>query len=167
MFNTPTLLYSQPPLPEEDYPPEDYPGAKQLDPYEDFNATGPSTHPKEYAFTHVSRTLIPRANLDRTTPPGWNLTVEPNGTWVFTHENSPDQVHKSSKTQDSKTRNVDYFSCAQWTISLSTLQILFSIQWVVRLIAESLFSLHSEVFVTVFTWIQYYRENGFLPPLFL
>uniref|UniRef100_A0A087YES5 Rho GTPase activating protein 27 n=1 Tax=Poecilia formosa TaxID=48698 RepID=A0A087YES5_POEFO len=33
------------------------------------------------------------------TPPGWNLTVEPSGTWVFTSENSPDQWIKSVDDQ--------------------------------------------------------------------
>uniref|UniRef100_A0A096MD57 Rho GTPase activating protein 27 n=1 Tax=Poecilia formosa TaxID=48698 RepID=A0A096MD57_POEFO len=78
-----------PPLPVEDYPSEDYPDQGEL--YEDIKNTGPPTLPKEYALGHVSRTTIPRANLDRSTPPGWNLTVEPSGTWVFTSENSPDQ----------------------------------------------------------------------------
>ncbi|XP_043958954.1 rho GTPase-activating protein 27 isoform X3 [Gambusia affinis] len=88
-----------PPLPEEDYPSEDYSGADQAEFYNDIQNTGPSTLPKEYALGHVSRTTIPRANLDRSTPPGWNLTVEPNGTWVFTSENSPDQWIKSVDDQ--------------------------------------------------------------------
>lgn len=89
--------YFQPPLPAEDYPSEDYPGAETAEAYEDLNNTGPPTLPKEYSLSHVSRTNIPRANLDRSTPPGWNLTVEPNGTWVFTSENSPDQVCRVNK----------------------------------------------------------------------
>ncbi|XP_015243647.1 PREDICTED: rho GTPase-activating protein 27-like [Cyprinodon variegatus] len=88
-----------PPLPAEDYPSEDYPGAETAEAYEDLNNTGPPTLPKEYSLSHVSRTNIPRANLDRSTPPGWNLTVEPNGTWVFTSENSPDQWIKSVDDQ--------------------------------------------------------------------
>ncbi|XP_016537157.1 rho GTPase-activating protein 27-like isoform X2 [Poecilia formosa] len=86
-----------PPLPVEDYPSEDYPDQGEL--YEDIKNTGPPTLPKEYALGHVSRTTIPRANLDRSTPPGWNLTVEPSGTWVFTSENSPDQWIKSVDDQ--------------------------------------------------------------------
>lgn len=88
-----------PPLPAEDYPSEDYPAAHQAEFHKDVHNVGPPTLPKEYALGHVSRTLIPRANLDRSTPPGWNLTVEPNGTWVFTHENSPDQWIKSVDDQ--------------------------------------------------------------------
>ncbi|XP_041672206.1 rho GTPase-activating protein 15 isoform X2 [Cheilinus undulatus] len=84
-----------PPLPEEDYPSEDYPAAEQPESYEQLLATGPPTLPKEYTLSHVSRTIIPRANLDRSTPAGWNLTVEPSGTWVFTSEHSPEQWIKS------------------------------------------------------------------------
>ncbi|KAG8008755.1 Rho GTPase-activating protein 27 [Nibea albiflora] len=84
-----------PPLPEEDYPQEDYPTADQRECYEELLATGPPTLPKEYTLSHVSRTVIPRANLDRSTPAGWNLTVDPNGTWVFTSEHSPEQWIKS------------------------------------------------------------------------
>ncbi|KAI3365510.1 hypothetical protein L3Q82_010598, partial [Scortum barcoo] len=84
-----------PPLPEEDYPAEDYPAADQQETYDEPHATGPPILPKEYTVSHVSRTIIPRANLDRSTPAGWNLTVEPNGTWVFTSEHSPDQWIKS------------------------------------------------------------------------
>lgn len=79
----------QPPLPEEDYPQEDDPAADEP---EELLATGPPTLPKEYALGHVSRTIIPRASLDRSAPPGWNLTVDPSGTWVFTSEHSPEQV---------------------------------------------------------------------------
>nr|XP_015818252.2 rho GTPase-activating protein 27 isoform X1 [Nothobranchius furzeri] len=88
-----------PPLPEEDYPPEDYPGADQTNTYEELQATGPTTLPKEYALSHVDRTVIPRANLDRSTPPGWNLNVDPNGTWVFSSQNSPDEWIKSVDDQ--------------------------------------------------------------------
>ncbi|XP_051795701.1 rho GTPase-activating protein 27 isoform X3 [Acanthochromis polyacanthus] len=84
-----------PPLPEEDYPSEDYPAADPPEGYEELLATGPPTLPKEFTLSHVTRTIIPRANLDRSTPAGWNLTVEPGGTWVFTSENSPDQWIKS------------------------------------------------------------------------
>ncbi|CAJ1080106.1 rho GTPase-activating protein 27 isoform X1 [Xyrichtys novacula] len=84
-----------PPLPEEDYPTEDYPAVDPPEPYDQLLATGPPTLPKEYTLSHVSRTIIPRANLDRSTPSGWILTVEPNGTWVFTSEHSPEQWIKS------------------------------------------------------------------------
>ncbi|XP_069016272.1 rho GTPase-activating protein 27 isoform X2 [Embiotoca jacksoni] len=84
-----------PPLPNEDYPSEDCPAADPPEPSEELQAMGPPTLPKEYTLSHLSRTIIPRANLDRSTPAGWNLTVDPNGTWVFTSENSPDQWIKS------------------------------------------------------------------------
>ncbi|XP_034564683.1 rho GTPase-activating protein 27 isoform X2 [Notolabrus celidotus] len=84
-----------PPLPEEDYPTELYTAAVPPEPYDQPLATGPPTLPKEYTLSHVSRTIIPRANLDRSTPAGWNLTVEPSGTWVFTNEHSPEQWIKS------------------------------------------------------------------------
>ncbi|KAF7666210.1 hypothetical protein LDENG_00115840 [Lucifuga dentata] len=84
-----------PPLPEEDYPSEDYPAADQPEVQEELLAVGPPALHKEYTLSHVTRTMIPRANLDRTTPAGWNLTVEPNGTWVFTSEHSQQQWIKS------------------------------------------------------------------------
>uniref|UniRef100_A0A3Q3NPX7 Rho GTPase activating protein 27 n=1 Tax=Labrus bergylta TaxID=56723 RepID=A0A3Q3NPX7_9LABR len=83
----------QPPLPEEDYPAEDYPAGEQPEPSDMLLATGPPTLPKEYTLSHVSRTIIPRASLDRSTHSGWNLNVDPSGTWVFTSEHSPEQVH--------------------------------------------------------------------------
>lgn len=80
-----------PPLPEEDYPTENYRADSPPDDHEELLAVGPPT----FALGHVSRTVIPRANLDRSTPAGWHLNVEPNGTWVFTSEHSPDQWIKS------------------------------------------------------------------------
>ncbi|XP_053709905.1 rho GTPase-activating protein 15 isoform X4 [Synchiropus splendidus] len=85
-----------PPLPEEDYPCIDYPTSEPPEVYEEIQTSpGPSSLPKDYNFGPIGRTIIPRANLDRTTPTGWNLTVEPNGTWVFTSEHCPDQWVKS------------------------------------------------------------------------
>nr|XP_040032458.1 rho GTPase-activating protein 27 isoform X3 [Gasterosteus aculeatus aculeatus] len=84
-----------PPLPQEDYPTQDYPAADHPEASEDLLAAGPPTLPKEYSFSHMTRTAIPRANLDRSAPPGWNLSVEPDGTWVFTNEHSPEQWIKS------------------------------------------------------------------------
>nr|XP_057934160.1 rho GTPase-activating protein 27 isoform X2 [Doryrhamphus excisus] len=84
-----------PPLPEEDYPSEDYPGYHQPDLDEEPPATGPPVSPREYELSHVSRTVIPRASLDRSAPAGWNLNVEHDGTWVFTSERSSEQWVKS------------------------------------------------------------------------
>ncbi|KAM4715469.1 rho GTPase-activating protein 27 [Anableps anableps] len=105
-----------PPLPAEDYPSEDYPGADQAEFFGEVHNTGPPTLPKEYALSHVSRTVIPRANLDRSTPPGWNLTVEPNGTWVFTSENSPDQWIKSVDDQGQTYYYLRDGSKSEWTL---------------------------------------------------
>lgn len=105
-----------PPLPEEDYPSEDYPAAEQPEGYQELLATGPPTLPKEYTLSHVSRTIIPRANLDRSTPSGWNLNVEPNGTWVFTSEHSPEQWIKS---RDDRGQTYYYLrdgSKSQWNL---------------------------------------------------
>ena len=35
---------------------------------------------------------LPRAALDRSAPAGWVLSVDPDGTWVFTSEHSQEQV---------------------------------------------------------------------------
>nr|XP_020472224.1 rho GTPase-activating protein 27-like isoform X1 [Monopterus albus] len=82
----------RPPLPEEDYPSEDYPAAHLPEIYEELLATGPPTFPK---VSHVNRTVIPRASLERSSSAGWNLNVEPNGTWVFTSEHCADEWIKS------------------------------------------------------------------------
>lgn len=88
-----SYLFEQPPLPEEDYPQEDYSTVEPPEPYGESVASGyPSTLPKEFPLSQVTRTIIPRASLDRSTPAGWNLSVESNGTWVFTSEHSPEQV---------------------------------------------------------------------------
>ncbi|XP_023263535.1 rho GTPase-activating protein 15-like isoform X1 [Seriola lalandi dorsalis] len=105
-----------PPLPEEDYPSGDYPAADQPESYEELLATGPPTLPKEYTLSHVSRTIIPRANLDRSTPAGWNLTVEPNGTWVFTSEHSPDQWIKSMDDRGQTYYYLRDGSKSQWNL---------------------------------------------------
>ncbi|KAF3853870.1 hypothetical protein F7725_014558 [Dissostichus mawsoni] len=88
-----------PPLPDEDYPLENNPAAAHPESSEDLLAMGPPTLPKEYTLSHAGRTIIPRANLDRSNPNGWNLNVQPNGTWVFTNEHSPEQWIKSVDEQ--------------------------------------------------------------------
>uniref|UniRef100_A0A3P8RWA6 Rho GTPase activating protein 27 n=1 Tax=Amphiprion percula TaxID=161767 RepID=A0A3P8RWA6_AMPPE len=84
--------------------------------YEELQATGPPTLPKEFTLSHVTRTIIPRANLDRSTPAGWNLTVEPGGTWVFTSENSPDQWIKSVDDRGQTYYYVRDGSRSQWNL---------------------------------------------------
>ncbi|XP_011612732.2 rho GTPase-activating protein 27 isoform X2 [Takifugu rubripes] len=81
-----------PPLPEEDYPQDEDQDAEEP---EELLATGPPTLPKEYMLRHVGRPIIPRASLDRSTPAGWSLSVDPTGAWVFTSEHSPEQWIKS------------------------------------------------------------------------
>uniref|UniRef100_A0A8P4K1D1 Rho GTPase-activating protein 27 n=1 Tax=Dicentrarchus labrax TaxID=13489 RepID=A0A8P4K1D1_DICLA len=105
-----------PPLPEEDYPPEDYPAPDPPEGYEDLHATGPPTLPKEYTLSHISRTVIPRANLDRSTPAGWNLNVDPHGTWVFTSEHSPEQWIKSVDDRGQTYYYLKDGSRSQWNL---------------------------------------------------
>ena len=91
----------QPPLPEEDYQADDYtadnyPAEVDL-PEEELLAVSPVTphsFPKDYTPSHVTRAVIPRASLDRSAPTGWNLNIDPDGTWVFSNRHSPDQVHR-------------------------------------------------------------------------
>ncbi|XP_044035879.1 rho GTPase-activating protein 27 isoform X2 [Siniperca chuatsi] len=105
-----------PPLPEEDYPTEDYPAADQSEAHDELLAMGPPTLPKEYTLSHVSQTIIPRANLDRSTPAGWNLTVEHNGTWVFTSEHSPEQWIKSMDDRGQTYYYLRDGSKSQWNL---------------------------------------------------
>ncbi|XP_077360007.1 rho GTPase-activating protein 15-like isoform X2 [Festucalex cinctus] len=85
-----------PKLPKEDYRSEDYPaGADGPDPDEEPQATVSPASSREYDLSHVSRTVIPRASLDRSTPAGWTFSVEPDGTWVFTNMHTLDQWVKS------------------------------------------------------------------------
>ncbi|XP_077406669.1 rho GTPase-activating protein 15-like isoform X2 [Vanacampus margaritifer] len=85
-----------PKLPEEDYHSEDYPaGADGPDPDEEPLSMGSPASSREYDLSHVSRAVIPRASLDRSTPAGWSLSVEPDGTWVFINEHTLEQWVKS------------------------------------------------------------------------
>ncbi|CAL8304191.1 unnamed protein product [Lota lota] len=83
-----------PPFPEEDYPPGDYAEDQLTDILED-PEDGPPSFPKEYTLSHVTQAALPRAALDRSAPSGWTLTVDPDGTWVFTSEYSQEQWIKS------------------------------------------------------------------------
>ncbi|XP_076844066.1 rho GTPase-activating protein 27 isoform X2 [Brachyhypopomus gauderio] len=82
-----------PPLPEEDYPAE-----------EDFSASlgqevagSPSSFAliPEYTLAHVKKAFIPRACLDRNAPPGWRLSIDADGAWIFTSEYTQEQWIKS------------------------------------------------------------------------
>ncbi|XP_068439517.1 rho GTPase-activating protein 27 [Clinocottus analis] len=105
-----------PPLPEEDYPPEEYPAADPPEGFEDVFASSPPALSTEYSLGHVSRTVIPRANLDRSTPAGWNLSVDANGTWVFTSEQSPEQWIKSVDDRGQTYYYLRDGSKSQWTL---------------------------------------------------
>ncbi|KAM9561327.1 rho GTPase-activating protein 27-like isoform 2-T3 [Salvelinus alpinus] len=81
----------------DDYQADDYPAEVDL-PEEELLAVSPVTphsFPKDYTPSHVTRAVIPRASLDRSAPTGWNLNIDPDGTWVFSNRHSPDQWIKS------------------------------------------------------------------------
>ncbi|XP_041714877.1 rho GTPase-activating protein 12 isoform X2 [Coregonus clupeaformis] len=97
-----SLEEGPPPLPEEDYPAEDYPDPAEADLPESLeeeplalSPVGPHSFPKDYTPSHVIQAVIPRASLDRSAPAGWNLNVDPDGTWVFSSKHSPEQWIKS------------------------------------------------------------------------
>ncbi|KAM3859630.1 rho GTPase-activating protein 27-like [Diretmus argenteus] len=105
-----------PPLPEEDYPSEDYLTAELPEVQEDPFSAAPPTLPKEYSFSHVTRAVIPRANLDRRAPAGWNLNVDHDGTWVFTSEHSQEQWIKSLDERGQTYYYLRDGSRSQWTL---------------------------------------------------
>ncbi|XP_057214761.1 rho GTPase-activating protein 27 isoform X2 [Triplophysa rosa] len=72
-----------PPLPEEDYPasPEAEEGTRPLS--------------AEYSLINVRKVSIPRVNLDRSSPPGWTLNIDPDGVWLFTSDYTQEQWIKS------------------------------------------------------------------------
>ncbi|XP_056627241.1 rho GTPase-activating protein 27 [Triplophysa dalaica] len=72
-----------PPLPEEDYPASPEPEER----------TRPLT--EEYSLINVRKVSIPRVNLDRSSPPGWTLNIDPDGVWLFTSDYTQEQWIKS------------------------------------------------------------------------
>ncbi|XP_056432711.1 rho GTPase-activating protein 27 isoform X1 [Gadus chalcogrammus] len=80
-----------PPFPEEDYPPGDY----AEDPLGEVLEDPEDSFPQEFTLGHVTPASLPRAALDRSAPAGWALSVDPDGTWVFTSEHSQEQWIKS------------------------------------------------------------------------
>ncbi|KAL0983799.1 hypothetical protein UPYG_G00132940 [Umbra pygmaea] len=84
-----------PPLPEEDYPAEDCPDLLEAEVPKPLENISSHSFPEDYVPSHVIRPVIPRASLDTSAPTGWNLNIDPDGTWVFTSEHSPDQWIKS------------------------------------------------------------------------
>uniref|UniRef100_A0AAY5KK18 Rho GTPase activating protein 27 n=1 Tax=Esox lucius TaxID=8010 RepID=A0AAY5KK18_ESOLU len=82
-----------PPFPEEDYPADEYLDlAEAPEPHEKLY---PHSFPKDYNPSHVTQSVLPRASLDRSAPTGWNLSIDPDGTWVFSSQHSPEQWIKS------------------------------------------------------------------------
>ncbi|KAI4884517.1 hypothetical protein NFI96_020486 [Prochilodus magdalenae] len=82
-----------PPLPEEDYPAEeDFPVSPDPD---DAASLMPFPPAAEYSLAHVKKAPIPRACLDRSTPAGWTLNIDPDGAWVFTSDHTQEQWIKS------------------------------------------------------------------------
>ncbi|XP_051523197.1 rho GTPase-activating protein 27-like [Myxocyprinus asiaticus] len=73
------------------YPEEDYPASPEQE------ETSPLSVPfcAEYSLIHVKKASIPRVSLDRSTPPGWTLSIDPDGTWVFTSDHTQEQWIKS------------------------------------------------------------------------
>ncbi|KAI1884140.1 hypothetical protein AGOR_G00223380 [Albula goreensis] len=94
-----------PPLPDEDYP---------MDDSEDLKS--PLTHPKDYGFTSLKRSVIPRVATDATPPAGWARSVDPEGKIVFTSEHTHEQWIKSV---DDKGQTYYYLrdgSKSQWNL---------------------------------------------------
>ncbi|XP_051530929.1 rho GTPase-activating protein 27-like isoform X1 [Myxocyprinus asiaticus] len=75
------------PLPEEDYP--------ASPDQEEETSTLSVPLSAEYSLIHVKKASIPRASLDQNTPPGWSLSIDLDGTWVFTSDHTQEQWIKS------------------------------------------------------------------------
>ncbi|XP_066520206.1 rho GTPase-activating protein 27 isoform X2 [Hoplias malabaricus] len=102
-----------PPLPEEDYPPEeDVP----VSPRQDDAASAPFSLTSEYSLAHVKKAFIPRAGLDHSAPAGWTLNIEPDGAWVFTSEHTQEQWIKSLDDRGQTYYYLRDGSKSQWTL---------------------------------------------------
>lgn len=104
-----------PPLPEEDYPAEEYPSSEEYAEVQE-EPSSPVTFPKDYPLCLSNRDIIPRASLDRSAPPGWKLFVEHDGTWVFTSEHSQEQWIKSLDDQGQTYYYLKDGSRSQWNL---------------------------------------------------
>ncbi|XP_029541077.2 rho GTPase-activating protein 27-like [Oncorhynchus nerka] len=90
-----SLEEGPPPLPEEDYPGEaDLPESLEEEPLA-LSPVDPHSFHNDYNPSHVIQAVIPRASLDRSAPTGWNLNIDPDGTWVFSSKHTPEQWIKS------------------------------------------------------------------------
>ncbi|XP_061087660.1 rho GTPase-activating protein 27-like isoform X2 [Conger conger] len=94
-----------PPLPEEDYPSD-----SQEEP-----GTLP-TFQKDYSFSHLKRTAIPRASLDTSAPAGWTRSVDLDGQWVYTCESTQEQWIKSLDERGQAYYYLRDGSRSQWTL---------------------------------------------------
>ncbi|CAM4706943.1 unnamed protein product [Leuciscus chuanchicus] len=101
-----TILEDFPlPLPEEDYP-----ASPELE------ESSPLSVQAEYSLINMKKVFIPRVSLDQSTPPGWTLNVDPEGTWVFTSHFTQEQWIKSL---DDRGRTYYYLrdgSKSQWSL---------------------------------------------------
>ncbi|XP_039520652.1 rho GTPase-activating protein 15-like isoform X2 [Pimephales promelas] len=93
------------PLPEEDYP-----ASPELE------ESSPLSMSAEYSLINMKKVFIPRVSLDQSTPPGWTLSIDPEGTWVFTSHFTQEQWIKSL---DDRGRTYYYLrdgSKSQWNL---------------------------------------------------
>ncbi|CAL8281996.1 unnamed protein product [Merluccius merluccius] len=115
-----------PPLPEEDYPPDDYAEDQLPDilegPEEPFTEA-PHSFPKEYTLSRVTQSSIPRAALDRSAPAGWILNMDPDGTWVFTSEHSHEQWIKSLDDRGQTYYYLRGGSKSQWNLPEASVSV--------------------------------------------
>ncbi|XP_017566079.1 rho GTPase-activating protein 12 isoform X2 [Pygocentrus nattereri] len=102
-----------PPLPEEDYPAEDF---IPVSPDQEDVASFPFPLTSEYSVAHMKKPAIPRACLDRSTPAGWTLNIDPDGAWVFTSEHTQEQWIKSLDDQGQTYYYLRDGSRSQWTL---------------------------------------------------
>ncbi|XP_036429039.1 rho GTPase-activating protein 12 isoform X2 [Colossoma macropomum] len=102
-----------PPLPEEDYPAEE---VAPLSPDQEDAASFPFPLMSEYSLAHVKKPAIPRACLDRSTPAGWTLNIDPDGAWVFTSEHTQEQWIKSLDDRGQTYYYLRDGSRSQWTL---------------------------------------------------
>ncbi|XP_043109937.1 rho GTPase-activating protein 12 isoform X2 [Puntigrus tetrazona] len=102
----PFLEDCPPPLPEEDYP-----ASPDLE-----EEASPLSMPSEYSLIHVKKVAIPKASLDHSVPPGWTLSIDHEGAWVFTSDYTQEQWIKSL---DDRGRTYYYLrdgSKSQWNL---------------------------------------------------
>lgn len=94
-----------PPLPEEDYP-----ASPELE------EASPVSIPAEYSLIHVKKVSIPRVSLDRSSPAGWSLDIDSEGTWTFTSEYTQEQWIKSLDDQGRTYYYLRDGSKSQWNL---------------------------------------------------